>query len=163
MARDDERNRSDGPRRAGDSGSAERAEESDGRPNAVDPDAVDAAFDALADERRRLALYYLRGRESATLDELATVVSGWQQARAPGTGRVTPDDREGVRIALHHVHLPRLADAGFVSYDADAREVTVDRIPHVLDSVLDRSLADDRESRRGPAGRDDREPRSGGS
>lgn len=107
-------------------------------------DEVDALFDALADEHRRLVLYYLRDRESADLDELATVVSGWLQARAPDHDRVTSDDREQVRVALHHVHLPRLADAGFVGYDPDATVATLAGATDLLAPILDQSLVDDR-------------------
>ncbi|WP_115863914.1 DUF7344 domain-containing protein [Halorussus litoreus] len=121
-------------------------------------DEVDALFDALADEHRRLVLYYLRDRESADLDELATVVSGWLQARAPDHDMVTPDDREGVRTALHHVQLPRLADTSFVSYDREAQVATLTGTTDLLAPILDQSLADDRravgsvDGRRGPGG-----------
>ena len=132
--------------------------------DAVDPDRVreaDAAFAVAADERRRLALHYLRDRETADLDELATVVSGWTRARRTDAETVTPDERERVRTALHHVHLPRLVDAGAVSYDADAGVVKLDAPSDLLVSVLERSLVDERRlaNERADAdgtGRDDR-------
>lgn len=132
---EDERERDDGQR---------HGETVGGRPDGERADVVDAVFDAVADEDRRLALYYLRDRRSVGLDELATVVAGWRQARASATGQVTPEDRDRVLIALQHVHLPRLADAGFVRYDADAQQVTLDRAPDVLYSILERVLADER-------------------
>jgi len=110
---------------------------------------VDAGFGAVADARRRYALYYLRERESATLDELATVVAGWRAAREDPTGGVTPADRDRVRTELHHVHLPALASAGAVSYDADAGVVTLESLSPFLDAVLDRSLADERTAAEG--------------
>lgn len=72
---------------------------------------LDAIFELLADQRRREALYVLDRREgpitvAELADEVATVVEAGP---------------ERVAIALHHVHLPKLADAGVVSYDAEAR------------------------------------------
>jgi len=115
--------------------------------DAVDPEQsreADAAFAVAADERRRLVIHYLRDRKTAPLDELATVVSGWTQARGSDAKMVTPDERERVRMALHHVHLPRLVDAGAVSYDRDAGVVTLDAPSDLLVSILERSLADER-------------------
>lgn len=116
--------------------------------DAPDPDAaaeLDAAFGVLADVHRRYALNYLRDRESATLDEVATVVAGWLGTRDDPTGVVTPRHRDSVRTALHHVHLPRLAAAGFVSYDADSGDVTLESLPEFVETVLDRSLAQQRD------------------
>lgn len=130
--------------------------QSDCVPDSEFPEVADAVFDTLADESRRLILYYLRDRLSAGLDELATVVSGWRRARTPGIGVVTPDDREEVRIELHHVHLPRLDDAGFLDYDPETKDATVATTPGFLDTILDRSLSDERRAaeRRLPVGAD---------
>jgi len=112
------------------------------------PASVDAGFRAVADARRRYALYYLRERGSVTLDELATVVAGWLAAREAPAGAGGQADRDGMRLALHHVHLPVLVSAGLVSYDADADAdagaVVLESLPPFLDAVLDRSLADER-------------------
>ncbi|MFC4448014.1 DUF7344 domain-containing protein [Halorussus aquaticus] len=116
--------------------------------DAPDPDAspeLDAAFEVLADAHRRYALYYLRGRESAALDEVATVVAGWLGTRDDPGDMVAPRDRDSVRTALHHVHLPRLAAAGYVSYDADSGAVTPESLPEFVETVLDRSLAQQRD------------------
>lgn len=115
--------------------------------DAVDPDRVreaDAAFAVAADECRRLALHYLRDRGTADLDELATVVSGWARARRSDAEMVTPDEREQVRIALHHVHLPQLVDAGAVSYDGETGVAKLDAPSDLLVSILERSLVDER-------------------
>ena len=67
--------------------------------------------------RRRLtleALESLSGR--ATVDELV--------AELLATGHDAVDgDAERIRIRLHHVDLPRLADAGRIAYDVDRRRV----------------------------------------
>ena len=119
-------------------------------PEAEDPpddaDAlVDATFAALSDPRRRHALYYLRERESAPLDELATVLAGWLNAREDGAGVATSEDRERVRVGLHHGQLPSLSAAGFVRYDPGSGEVALDELPEFVEVAIDRSLAVDRQ------------------
>lgn len=109
---------------------------------------LDATFAALSDARRRHALYYLRDRESATLDELATVLAGWLNAREDGAGVATPDDRERVRAQLHHAQLPNLSAAGFVRYDLDSGEVALADLPEFTEAALARSLATDRQRAR---------------
>lgn len=119
-------------------------------PGAEDPpddaDAlVDATFAALSDARCRHVFYYLRERESATLDELATVLAGWLNAREDGARVATPDDRERVQVGLHHGQLPNLSAAGFVRYDPDSGEVALADLPEFVEVAIDRSLAVDRE------------------
>lgn len=87
-------------------------------------DAVaDEVFLALADRERRLALYYLRGRDEVDVATLADVVTGW--SNAAGRGIATREDRDRVHTALHARHLPRLDDAGLVDYDDAAGTVGV--------------------------------------
>lgn len=95
---------------------------------------------ALADERRRAALAALADREPpVSLSELAAAVvdseAGGPNAGDPSTDggwtsdadaarRARLDDRERrVTVSLYHVHLPRLDDAGVVSFDPDSKEV----------------------------------------
>lgn len=117
---------------------------------------VDATFAALSDVRRRHALYYLRERESTTLDELATVLTGWLNALEDESTVATPNDRERVRVGLHHAQLPTLSAAGFVRYDPDSGEVALADLPGFVELAIDRSLALDRER---PGDRDRRSPR----
>ena len=120
---------------------------------------VDATFAALSDARRRHALYYLRERRSATLDELATVLAGWLNAHKDEARVATPDDRERVRIEHHHAQLPTLSAAGFVRYDPGSGEVALADLPEFVEIAIDRSLAvdggregeRDRRSRRDPS------------
>lgn len=73
-------------------------------------EALDALFEALADERRRYVLAYLDAGEEdvATVPDLVDHVAD----------EASVDDRERVSVALHHAHLPKLADAGLVEFDA---------------------------------------------
>lgn len=65
-------------------------------------------LDALADRQRRLVLLSLAQHERATLEELSAEIAG-EDTRTMDTSTTR----------LHHVHLPRLEDAGFVRYDTD--------------------------------------------
>ncbi|WP_135852907.1 DUF7344 domain-containing protein [Halorussus salinus] len=110
---------------------------------------VDTVFSVVADDNRRYALYYLSDRGATDVERLATVVAGWTNANADPTAVVTPDERERVEIALHHVHLPRLEREGFVRYDREAGTVELADVPDLLDTVLARSL-DQRRREAGP-------------
>ncbi|WP_435175134.1 DUF7344 domain-containing protein [Halorussus sp. AFM4] len=88
---------------------------------------LDTVFELLADRRRRYALYCLAavGEDRVLdLDDVAARVAEWEREwEASGDGEDAGDSdsgdrRERVRVDLHHNHLPRLADAGLVDYDA---------------------------------------------
>ena len=79
--------------------------------------AIDAVFDVLADDHRRALLSYLQDASEASIDELAAVISRQGDA-------YRQDDRESEHaVRLHHVHLPKLADANLVEYDRRAGRV----------------------------------------
>lgn len=82
---------------------------------------LDYYFDALSDQRRRYALYYLSQRDSANVDELARQVTAWEMGRLPAT--LTAKTYEPTRVELQHNHLPRLADYGLVEFDSRTNEV----------------------------------------
>ena len=73
---------------------------------------TDSTFRLLADDERRTLLAELRGSGSVDVDDLRDRIAE------------DDDDRLHADIRLHHVHLPKLADAGFVDHDADAETVT---------------------------------------
>lgn len=83
----------------------------------IDERTVDAVFDALADDHRRDLLAYLRDASEASVEELATFV----QRQADGARR--GNDGNDLAVRLHHVHLPKLADADLVEYDRNAGRV----------------------------------------
>jgi hypothetical protein len=106
---------------------------------------IDAAFDALSDVHRRYALYYLQDRDSTTIDELATVLAGWLGTRDDETAVVTPEDRERLRVSLHHAHLPHLANSGLVRYDSETEAVSLEPLSETVETILDLSLEQRRE------------------
>lgn len=75
-------------------------------------------LELLANRRRRYALYYLDEVETTvvTLDELTDQLVEWEH-EWDGYEDSMDTHRESVRIALHHNHLPRLADAALIDYD----------------------------------------------
>lgn len=94
-----------------------------GSPGATgtDPATVDALFDALADERRRVILeYVLDQSEPVGLDELAERLHGPGSA-PPSTPGLS--ERNRLRCRLYHAHLPRLDDAGIVEFDRERNTV----------------------------------------
>lgn len=86
------------------------------------PEAMDAL---LARPRRRVLVSILaeRGRR-LSLAELATELA--ERDRASRTPE-RDEDETSVRRTLHHVDLPRLAEAGLIEYDHDERTITPTR------------------------------------
>jgi hypothetical protein len=81
---------------------------------------LDATLELLANHDRRAIISYLRdaSRRTATVDELAKHLverCAAQTGERPG--------RSHVRSTLHHIHVPKLVDAGVVDYDARTQEV----------------------------------------
>ncbi|WP_225741162.1 DUF7344 domain-containing protein [Halorussus halophilus] len=73
---------------------------------------IDVLLEALADQQRRCILEQLVEADDgvATFSELID--------RVLATSRGPNGSRERVATSLHHRHLPKLADAGLVEYDA---------------------------------------------
>lgn len=83
------------------------------------PESVDRIFEALADERRRIALAYLTEVDRAvSRDELVDQVAT-ATAHLEDTGR---DVHEQLAVQFYHHHLPELEAAGLVDRD-EVREV----------------------------------------
>ena len=119
----------------------ERGDDLDGVPGLSD----DGLYDALASRRRRRVLYLLREADERTVDELATLLSGWEATETGGMG--SREDRDRIAVSLVHVHLPVLDDARLVSYDG--RDGTVESRPvrAVVDELIRRSVEDDPSAR----------------
>lgn len=106
------------------------------------PLSLNAIFGLLVAEHRRNVLYALRRHaEPVSLGDLAD--------------EVAPDETtetDVVAAALHHVHLPKLAEADVVTYDAEAGTVELASLPERLRRYLDLAAADERDApvRRAP-------------
>lgn len=98
---------------------------------------LDALFSLLSDRRRRYGITLLSERDPpVALTEVATAVAARENDTDPdGVSRPTAD---GVAAAFHHVHFPKLDEAGVVDYDRESNTVTaIDTEPLV--SLLERS------------------------
>jgi hypothetical protein len=103
----------------------------------------DRFYRAMAVEARRRVLYHLVETGASTVEELATVLTGWD---ATGSGRVEPAGvRDRWTVELRHVHLPHLAEADLLEYDPERGTVeAVDLDPAVRDLVADSVAAGER-------------------
>lgn len=102
----------------------------------ADPAWLDALLDALASDRRRRVLHYLEsaGDGPTSMGTLADVLRRRNEAEV---------DRATLHARLHHVELPKLDDAGLLTYDRERVEVEYHGHP-LLDSML--HLAAERDS-----------------
>ncbi|EMA64611.1 DUF7344 domain-containing protein [Halorubrum lipolyticum] len=101
--------------------------------------ADDRFYRALASSHRRRLLYYLLDHEETTVEELASVLSGWEATTA-GTMYET-EDRSALRLRLLHSHLPQLAETGLITYDSNAGTVRLEplhpRVTHVIQQSVE--------------------------
>jgi hypothetical protein len=127
---------------------ANASDVTDGPPNGergISP-ALDATLDLLSNRRRRYVLYHLRDADEAVaLDELAERIASWEQetdGRDVGRSRGA---KERVRADLYHSQVPRLAEAGVVTFDADERRVSLDdSVEMPIQEYLDLTAAEER-------------------
>jgi len=82
----------------------------------------EAQLTSVVDPRRRAVLAALQEVESV-IDrrELAEEVAAVENDVAPAD--VQEEAVDDVLLTLHHVHLPKLDDADYLSYDADENEI----------------------------------------
>ena len=110
---------------------------SDGDPQGP-PASADAAgerwFSLLSSRRRRFALRVLADHESITLADLADEVA-IREYGGPIT-RISADDVLRTYLSLYHAHVPKLVDAGVVTYDQDEDTVELRANPARLDAHL---------------------------
>jgi len=82
----------------------------------------EADLTSVVDPRRRAVLAALQGEQSVVdRRELAERIAVVENDAAPADVREEVVD--DVLLTLHHVHLPKLDDAGYLTYDAEASEV----------------------------------------
>ena len=105
-------------------------------------DNIDDLLVTLSDPRRRHVLYYLRHHDTANIEELADVLTGWLTVEDDVVA--TPKRRQDVRLGLYHSHLPALADADLVSYDQSSGEVSLEPLPDYVDALLAETLRAER-------------------
>jgi DNA-binding transcriptional ArsR family regulator len=100
--------------------------------------AEDQFYRALASPHRRRLLYYLSENGESTVEDLTSVLSGWE-ATTTGTMH-TSSDRSEILSQLLHNHLPRLADARLIDYDAHAGTVQLEPLHPRTTEVIRQSV-----------------------
>jgi DNA-binding transcriptional ArsR family regulator len=99
----------------------------------------DQLYRALASTQRRRVLYLLLDRAESTVDELATVLVGWE---ATETGTMSgPDDHRRTVVGLVHSDLPLLADVGLVDYDRADGTVRLEPLDGDVTELVLKSVA----------------------
>lgn len=85
-----------------------------------DSDSLDRLFDALSDPHRRYAIDYLHDQsQPVSLERLAAAVAAREAGRAIEGGF-----ERRIALKLHHVHVPKLEEAGLVERSAAGIELT---------------------------------------
>ncbi len=91
----------------------------------MNPDTVsvstDTALKIVANRRRRILLTQLRenGGGGVPLRELTEQIAQEESVASS----LFDADHDRIAIELHHDHLPKLSDAGILTYDADTQMV----------------------------------------
>lgn len=98
--------------------------------------AEDDLLSVLTHDRRRAVASVLATtpHETVTLTGLAVAVTSIEQDEE--LTRIDRSVLEEVQTTLHHVHLPKLADAGFIEYDGDTLTVTDRRTGDIAETWL---------------------------
>ena len=79
---------------------------------------VDSVLNVCQHQHRRIVLALLEAKQrSLTLDDLTQAVLKYNHQTSPTA--VSEDVLTEVRVALHHIHLPKLASDGPITYDPD--------------------------------------------
>lgn len=79
---------------------------------------LDELLQTLSARYRRWTLYTLLNRELGTLDELVSLIRSLNETTA---GENIDETR--ITIQLQQIHLPKLADAGFIEYDLRSGDI----------------------------------------
>ncbi len=101
-------------------------------------------YKLLADHRRRALLQCLRNTEAPM--PISTLVTELTE----GNEQVPSDDTADTEIALHHIHLPKLADTGIIEYDQSTQQAVYTAPPQV-DALLDQMLVTVSPGEQGPS------------
>jgi hypothetical protein len=99
-----------------------------------------ATFDILAHSHRRYVLYHLTSNSGAVgIRTLATGIVEWNMRHSGGNRAISTN---AVESALYHHHLPKLADAGFVTFDRDAASVALQKSDRLDKFLPDAAVID---------------------
>lgn len=83
---------------------------------------LDHVYEALDHPRRRYLCHTLLEDDEWSLPELARTVAAWESDQPED--EVSEAEQHRVYVSLYHSHVPKLADCGVVSFDADAETLS---------------------------------------
>jgi len=100
----------------------------------------DSVLDVCQHQHRRIVLALLAAQQrSLTLHDLTETVLKYNHQASPT--EVSEDVLTEIRLSLHHVHLPKLASGGLVTFDPDQRLVEpteqFEQVEPALATILD--------------------------
>lgn len=128
--------RTDGDDPSADTGVDHQPEDTDRCPRMADGGTdISTSIAALANERRRFVLYYLRDEGEVGLEDVTEHVAAWELDTSPDA--LSDVTRRNVRVDLHHAQLPKLEDAGIIRYDRRHRSLSLRDPPAFVEDVLD--------------------------
>lgn len=121
-------------------GNQSRSERNEGRSqsDATPGLSDDRLYRALASTRRRRLLYLLLDEEESTVDQIATVLTGWNATESGGMA--TPDDHEQIFLELLHTHLPVLDKIGMVAHDRESGTVRIGALDTAVVDLICQSV-----------------------
>jgi len=95
---------------------------------------LNTVFAALADKRRRLALYYLQKHQTMTLPDLAKLIA--EQEFEKDVHVLSGEKVTDLYVSLYHKHIPKLEEADLINYKQEDDLVTcANQISTTLDSA----------------------------
>jgi len=100
----------------------------------------DIVFDILSRARRRYVLYVLKSEGPMELTELAEHIAAWENEVE--IEELTKQQRKRVYVSLYQTHVPKLEEAGLVTYDDDSSIVRLG----AQAGEIDRFLGNERQS-----------------
>lgn len=95
----------------------------------------DTRFHLLGSQRRRWVLRYLKDEGKTDLGDLAGQIAAWENETS--IERVAYPQRKRTYTSLQQTHLPALAEAGVVEFEADRGVVEVTERARKLDVYLE--------------------------
>ena len=101
---------------------------------------IDSVLDVCRHQHRRIVLALLAAEQrSLTLNDLTQTVLEYNHQASPTA--VSEDVLTEIRLSLHHVHLPKLASDGLITYDPDRKLVDpteqFEQVEPTLATILD--------------------------
>ena len=103
--------------------------------SSTDAISQDSAYDLLSNSRRRYVISILRERdEPMALNELSRELAAWENDVDPA--ELTDQQIKRIYVSLYQTHIPKLSDAGVVSYDQETGTVELEDTVHELDTYI---------------------------